>query len=249
MWNGLDGVKRPIPIYGPGDRGGVPPVFGDRPDPGFIAPDDPTPGTKGMTDQIVRAFAADLNERLRGSGGTHPLTTFDVHDIVLPAGVEAPIDHGPMPRIRPFLVHEDERVRVTATLVEHSPVFPAFAFRFETDDGSVTFSGDTAPSPNLIELAAGTDVLVHEVIDRAWVESLFPEPRTPEAEATMHHLLDAHTTIEDVGPIAEAAGAATLVLNHILPLDNPMSRWRRAADGFSGRLLVGADLDEVALSR
>ena len=40
--------------------------------------------------------------------------------------------------------------------------FPAFGFRFDTEDGSVAFSGDTTVSDNLVRLAAGADVLVRE---------------------------------------------------------------------------------------
>ena len=58
----------------------------------------------------------------------------------------------------------DDNVVVTATLVSHYDVYPAFGFRFDlTKSGvSVTFSGDTTKSENLITLAHGTDVLVHE---------------------------------------------------------------------------------------
>ncbi|WP_197517374.1 MBL fold metallo-hydrolase [Microbacterium karelineae] len=247
MWNGITDPSAPVPIYGPGDRGGLPPVLGDRDEPPVIAPEDPTPGTVTMTSRAIEAFAQDLNERLRGSGGVDPGAAFAPHDITLPSEIDGPVDAAPMPRIRPFLVHEDDGVRVTATLVEHSPVFPAFAFRFDTDTGSVTFSGDTAPSDNLIELAQDTDVLVHEVIDRAWAEARFPEPRTPAQEATLKHLLESHTTIEDVGPVAEAAGARALVLNHLVPGDGPVPQYRKAGRGFSGRLIVGRDLDEIPL--
>ena len=61
---------------------------------------------------------------------------------------------------------EDDRgVSVTATLVQHAPVFPAFGFRFDTPHGSVAFSGDTGPCDNVVRLADGADILVHEVID------------------------------------------------------------------------------------
>ena len=50
--------------------------------------------------------------------------------------------------------------------MQHAPVFPALGLRFDTDDGSVVFSGDTGPTDNLVELAQGADVLVHEVIAR-----------------------------------------------------------------------------------
>jgi ribonuclease BN (tRNA processing enzyme) len=128
-------------------------------------------------------------------------------------------------------------------------VFPSFAFRFDTEDGAVTFSGDTNPSDNLVRLATGTDILVHEVIDRTWVEALFPKPRTPAAQATVGHLLESHTAIEDVGPVAERAGAGTLVLTHLAPVNNPDSRWMQAQKGYSGRLVVGQDLLQLGVGR
>ncbi|ADI11735.1 hypothetical protein SBI_08617 [Streptomyces bingchenggensis BCW-1] len=63
--------------------------------------------------------------------------------------------------MRPFTIMEDDDVKVTAVLVPHGAVFPAYAYRFDTDHGSVVCSGDTAPSLNVITLAQNADVLVH----------------------------------------------------------------------------------------
>lgn len=62
------------------------------------------------------------------------------------------------------LVMQDANVKVTSALVKHPPVSPAFAFRFDSADRSIVISGDTAPSENLVRLAYGADVLVHEVM-------------------------------------------------------------------------------------
>ncbi|MCX5435621.1 hypothetical protein OHU25_11715 [Streptomyces sp. NBC_00117] len=143
--------------------------------------------------------------------------------------------------------YEDDRVRVSATLVQHAPVFPALAYRFDTDDGSVAFSGDTGPSANLVELASGADVLVHEVIARAYVEQQYPPPRSESEEGLVAHLLASHTADDEVGTVAEQAGVATLVLSHLVPADWPESRWKREVQGFSGRLIVGHDLDQFGI--
>ena len=219
MWNGLDNPARPVQVY----------------------------GTVKMSGYLDEAYANDLNDRLRSSGGADPRRVFQVHDIALPAGVPVPVNTNPMPPVAPFPVYEDARVKVTATLVNHAPVFPSFAFRFDTDDGSITFSGDTSPSDNLVQLAQGTDVLVHEIIDRAWVEALFPPPRTPATEALVGHLLESHTTIEDLGPVAQRARAKLTVLTHIVPVNNPQSRWLQAQRGYSGKLVVGQDLMEIGV--
>ncbi|WP_031037570.1 hypothetical protein [Streptomyces sp. NRRL F-5650] len=50
-------------------------------------------------------------------------------------------------------------------LVPHGPAFPAFAYRFDAEHGSVTFSGDTTYSDNLERLADGSRLLVHEAVN------------------------------------------------------------------------------------
>jgi len=60
--------------------------------------------------------------------------------------------------------HVRWHVKLTAALVDHPPVVPAFAYRFDARDRSIVISGDTAPSQNLVKLAAGADVLVHSVM-------------------------------------------------------------------------------------
>ncbi|HWV85709.1 MAG TPA: MBL fold metallo-hydrolase [Capillimicrobium sp.] len=249
MWNGLDDPARPVDVHGPGDRAVLPPMFGDRPEPPVIAPEDPTPGTVKMFGHLQRAFATDLNDRIRSSGASDPLGIIRPHDIALPPGAGDDPNGQPSPPVEPFPVFEDERVRVTATLVDHAPVFPSFGFRFDTDDGAIAISGDTAPSDNLVRLARDADVLVHEVIDAAWVEGLFPPPHTPETEALIAHLLESHTTIEDVGGVGQRAGARRLVLNHMVPVDNPEGRWRQAQRGYDGRLTVGRDLMQIGVGR
>src|SRR3954464_2019527 len=101
----------------------------------------------------------------------------------------------PSPPMEPFKIFEDDRVRVSATLVDHAPIWPAFGYRFDTDDGSIAFSGDTGRSENLIKLAKGADILVHEVIVTSFVNKLFPTPRTVGQEGLIRHLLDHHTRV------------------------------------------------------
>lgn len=246
--NGLgSNDRRPIPVWGPGNRGTLPPLFGPSPEPPVVAPDNPTPGTEEMIDLLVRAFATDFNDRARDNRSPVPDQLVAAHDVPIPPEYLADPNGNPHPRMSPVTFYEDDLVRVSVTLVQHAPVFPALAYRIDTDDGSVVFSGDTGPSDNLVELAANADVLVHEVIDRQWVESLYPEPRSETDEALVQHLLGAHTTIEQVGPIAERAGAGALVLSHIAPPDTPDHTWRGAQDGYSGRVIVGHDLDQIGI--
>lgn len=247
LHNGLPRTDLPIPLIGPGNRGALPPLSGSEPAPPVVAPENPTPGTREMWEAMVRAYATDFNDRARDNRWPVPDQLVEARDVDLPGWATKDPNGQPAPQMDPVEVHQDERVRVTATLVDHAPVFPALAYRFDTGEGSVVFSGDTAPCDNLVRLAQGADVLVHEVIDRQWAESLFPEPRTPGQQAKLQHLLNAHTTAEDVGPVAERAGVRTLVLSHLVPANRPESVWREARHGFSGRLIVGHDLDEIGI--
>src|SRR4030066_893830 len=117
------------------------------------------------------------------------------------------------------VIMEDEHVKVSAALVNHPPVEPAFAYRFDAPDRSIVFSGDTTPCDNLIKLAQGADVLVHEVIHKPSLTRLMA--RIPNADRLIEHIVASHTTHIDVGKVAKAAGGRTLVLNHYVPSDDP----------------------------
>lgn len=143
-------------------------------------------------------------------------------------------------------VMQDANVRVTAALVEHPLVKPAFAYRFDCPDRSIVFSGDTRPCENLIELARGADILVHEVIDLAAIGVL--EKELSHAKRLHQHLLAAHTPMSQVGQVATRAGVKTLVLNHFVPGTPPIPDkvWYDAVKPhFSGRLIIGHDLMEL----
>ncbi len=157
------------------------------------------------------------------------------------------------PLIRPHelseggMVMRDGRVEVSAALVEHPPVKPALAYRFDCPDRSIVFSGDTRPSEALVELARGADVLVHEVMYLPALEKLIAS----ESNATRlrEHLLASHTTAEQVGRVATEAKVKTLVLNHFVPGGDPAltdAVWRDAVvPHFKGEIVVGRDLMEL----
>jgi ribonuclease BN (tRNA processing enzyme) len=63
------------------------------------------------------------------------------------------------------------------------------------------------------------------------------------------HLLSAHTPVEEVGKVAEAAGVSTLVLNHIVPGNARAEELMPAQRDFSGQLVIGEDLLQLGLGR
>ena len=145
------------------------------------------------------------------------------------------------------LVMSDENVKVTATLVDHPPVVPAFGFRFDAEDRSIVISGDTLPVPSIVELAQGADVLVHDALFVPALDRLVS--RVPNAPALKRSILSHHTPVEEAGRIARDAGVKTLVLSHLIPPDDPAvtdEMWLEAASvHFGGTVIVGKDLLEI----
>jgi ribonuclease BN (tRNA processing enzyme) len=141
-------------------------------------------------------------------------------------------------------VFERDGLRVSATKVRHGPITHAYAYRFDTPGRSIVLSGDTTYSPELIALAKGVDVLVHEVMHLDGLDRLLA--RTPNAPTLRKHLLESHTTIEQLGHVAAEASVKTLVLSHFVPGDDPTitdAMWTEGVrKSFSGEIVVGRDL-------
>jgi ribonuclease BN (tRNA processing enzyme) len=183
-----------------------------------------------MTQLFFEMNAVDIDNRITNEGRVPLVPLVHVHEL-----------HGG------GQVMHDENLKVTAALVHHPPVTPAFAYRFDSPDRSIVISGDTTKSDNLVKLAAGADVLVHAVLYVPALDRLVA--RVPNASALKASILANQTSVEDAGRVAQAAGVRTLVLSHFVPSDDPEvtdQMWIEAASAhFSGSVIVGRDLLEV----
>ena len=183
-----------------------------------------------MTKQFFELNSFDINTRIADEGRPPLLPLIHPHEITA-GGV----------------VMQDDNVKVTAALVDHPPIKQAFAYRFDTPDRSIVISGDTALSKNLIALAKGADVLVHEALWVAAVDRLVA--KIPNAATLKEHIINSHTSAEDCGRVAAMAGVKTLVLSHLVPPDDPAitdQMWIDAAKKhFRGQVIVGKDLMEI----
>jgi len=188
------------------------------------------PPLEKMTKFFFELNAYDINIRIPDEGRSPLAPMVHVHEIS---------ENGP--------VMQDENVRVTAALVNHPPVVPSFAYRFDTPQTSIVFSGDTTPSDNLIKLAKDADILVHEVLHKPSLARLLA--RVPNAERLLEHIVASHTTHIDVGKVAKEAGVKTLVLTHFVPTDDPSVTEEMWTEGprqnFGGKIIVGKDLMEI----
>ncbi|PBC09107.1 MBL fold metallo-hydrolase [Mesorhizobium sp. WSM3859] len=146
----------------------------------------------------------------------------------------------------------DERgLTVSALRVEHPPVTDCFALRFEHGGRSVVFSADTAFFPPLAEFARGADILVHEAMLEEGVERLVA--RTGNGARLREHLFASHSLAEEAGRIASDAGVRRLMLNHLIPADDPAiaeADWLAAVrKTWPGDLTIARDGLVVGLER
>ncbi|MEM7616643.1 MAG: MBL fold metallo-hydrolase, partial [Pseudomonadota bacterium] len=132
---------------------------------------------------------------------------------------------------------------VSALRVEHPPVTECYALKFAGPSKTVVFSADTCYFPPLAAFARGADYLIHEAMLTDGVESLIR--RTAGAKRLREHLMASHTPASDVGKIARSAEVKTLILNHLVPADDPNfgdEDWRtEVAKSWDGPTIVGKD--------
>ena len=175
-------------------------------------------GTQQLADALLKFFEYDIHIR-RDLTEKHPGggATINVH--ILTEGI----------------VYQDEEVKITAFLVDHEPVEPAYGYRFDAYGKSVVISGDTRPTPNLVKHAKGVDILVHE----AYLPEHFDKADSPEVAARLKHY---HTSADEVGQVAGDAGVKLLVLTHLIPANAEQTFLDRVGKYYKGKTIVGNDL-------
>lgn len=181
-------------------------------------------GTKEMVEGLEKAYAYDVHVRR------------DVDEQFPAKGVEVQVRE-----ISEGVVYERNGVKVTAFLVDHGPVKPAFGYRVDYGGHSVVLSGDTRPSENLVKHAQGADVLVHEVYS-ATAEDL----KDPKEQTILNH----HTTPEQAGEIFSRVKPKLAVYSHIGR--GRVSReelMRRTRTTYKGPLEVGEDLMRIEVGK
>jgi ribonuclease BN (tRNA processing enzyme) len=237
---GEDGPLPPIRVYGPGAPD-VAPVgdvtFRRRT---TVHPERPFPGTADLVENIVAGYAYHLNVMPLDANMPDPGLLVRAIDIPVPAPMAGDI------RL-PITVFEDEIVTVTVVPVTHGHAHPALAYRFDTSDGSVVFSGDTTVNEGLIAFARDADVLVHQVADLDYLE------RHGLTGAALQRMAALHTDVTEVGSVAERARVHELILNHYLPAEPDAitdPEWaERAGSGFRGTTTAGFDGLKRTLTR
>jgi len=151
-------------------------------------------GTREMMEHLLAAFDFDIHTR-RDVDEHFPASGITVvsHDVA---------EDG--------VVFSENGLTVTAFLVDHGLVRPAFGYRVDYRGRSVVLSGDTRLSENLIRHARGVDVLIHETIDPEALRARADRPDDAMISAILAH----HATPEEAGTVFRRVEPRLAVYSH-----------------------------------
>lgn len=182
-------------------------------------------GTRAVWDGFVASLLYDIDLRIEDEGRP------DIRGLV---------------EIEEFgegLLLNENGLKIEALRVDHPPVTECYALKISHQGREVVFSADTAYFEPLARFAAGADMLVHEAMHPGGVDRLVT--RTGNGDRLKAHLLASHTMAADVGRIAAIAEVKHLVLNHLVPADDPEvteAHWvEQTRTTWDGGLTIGHD--------
>jgi ribonuclease Z len=118
-------------------------------------------GTHSMAEHLAQAFGFDI--RIRQAAP----------DLLPAQGVTLDAKE-----VAQGEIYNDASTRVSAFLVDHGTVKPAFGYRVDSAGHSVVISGDTKFCQNLVDFAKGTDCLIHVAWSAGWKNPTAPSERS-----------------------------------------------------------------------
>jgi ribonuclease Z len=162
-----------------------------------------------MAERLAQAFAFDIHIR---EAAPDPLPA---------KGVE--ID---AKEIEEGEIYNDGSAQVSAFLVDHGTVKPAFGYRVDFAGHSVVISGDTKFCQNLVNFAKGADCLIHA----AW--SAGSKNTTPPSQRSI-------ASAEDAGRVFAIVKPKLGVIYHYKEEEGLLDAARKE---YQGPLIMGMDL-------
>ncbi len=201
-------------------------------------------GVERVMDGLERMYRDDI--RYRSAGGV------ESNDPEVALGTPATVTIPPHRPSTPVL--DRNGVVVRAFRVDHGHVQPAFGYRVEYGGRSVVFSGDTVASPLVADAARDCDLLVHEAVNTRLMENAITVLRELGNEVDARRtegVIRYHADTIGVAKIAAEAGAAKLVLSHVIPgPTNPLIArlfLSGMRDHYSGPIVLASDGQHFAL--
>ena len=106
---------------------------------------------------------------------------------------------------------------VTSFEVNHDPIRPAVAYRFDYRGRSVVVSGDAIVTPGLIEAATDADLLLQDTLSLPIIQTLEQASGGTRMEKILHDIQDYHAHTTDLEELIEESGVRQLALYHLVP--------------------------------
>ena len=192
--------------------------------------------TETLTDRILNpeygAWAPDWTSRTQ-----HPasLALYENNGGILPR-------RGPDVRpsdIEAGTIIEGDGWKMTTAVAEHfQPFLDSLAYRLDTADGSVVFTGDTQPCDSVENLAKDADVMICMCWDL-------------QDELDKTPLKSGQSGTRDAGTMAQRAGVKRLVLSHVEPqISQGSARDAAVADAqsvFDGEVIFADELTTISV--
>lgn len=208
------------------------------------------PGTRDFVTGWEQSTALSNNDQVQSLG-----RSVSIQDFLTCS--EFPLDGDIL--TQPVEILSDANVTVTAIRVSHGSM-PSVGYRFTTPDLDVVFSGDRGPGndpgdsgdvpDNFTSLAAGAQVMFHEIIDIEKVLDGLARDTPPPPQPYLDHMMYDHSDAEYAGATATAADVPRLVLYHLVPASpviTPDSRWLSLVrQYYGGQVVVGNDLQKFS---
>ncbi len=176
-------------------------------------------GTKNLTDNILKAYDADIKYRLYGlEPANNQGWRVNTHEF---------FEDG--------LIYRDSLVKVEAFKVIHGSWPNAFGFRFTTADKTIVISGDTRPCANIKKYSEGADILIHEVY-------FYSGWKSKNEFRRKYHAAN-HTSTYELGEIAAKAKPGKIILYHMLFWGaSEENLLKEISEKYTGEVIVGRDL-------
>ncbi len=175
-------------------------------------------GLADMTRHIMAAYEVDVIERVDGlepaERSSYIVNTHEIFE-----------GH----------VYKDDFVEVEAFTVDHGSL-EAYGYKIVVPERTIVISGDTRPSQNLINVAKGCDILIHEAYSAIGLQG--------RSEDWQRYHSAVHTSSFELAEIANKVKPGLLVMYHQL-------LWGRSekeliaevSERYNGEIISGHDLD------
>lgn len=180
-------------------------------------------GTQALAEHLTMAHQADMRYRATNTNLNEAIFDIDGHDIAVEG-----------------VVYDQDGIKITAFLVDHHPVKPAYGYRIDSGEQSIVISGDTTYSKNLIKFSKNTDLLIHEIAATN-ADILASNPR-------LEKVMSYHTTPNQAAKILQATQPKSAVLTHVLLFGvDEQTVLESVRLHFNGDVRIGQDLMKIGV--